>query len=75
MYHLTVRFFSAALLLGAFLWHFFQYLSADFNTVDRIWPGLREFGPPMWQAEADTALTLSALPATAVGQSTLTLAN
>ena len=29
----------------------------------------------MWQAEADTELTLSALPATAVGQSKLTLAN
>ena len=29
----------------------------------------------MWQAEADTELTLSASPATAVGQLTLTLAN
>ena len=29
----------------------------------------------MWQAEADAELTLSALPATAVGQSMLTLAN
>ena len=29
----------------------------------------------MWQAEADTELTLSALPATAVGQLKLTLAN
>ena len=32
-------------------------------------------GPPMWQAEADTELTLSAWPVTAVGQLTLTLAN
>ena len=38
-------------------------------------PGLTSIGPPMWQAEADTVLTLSALPATAVGQLTLTLAN
>ena len=29
----------------------------------------------MWQAEEDTELTLSASSATAVGQSTLTLAN
>ena len=29
----------------------------------------------MWQGEADTELTLSASPATAVGQLTLTLAN
>ena len=29
---------------------------------------LIEFGPPMWQAEVDTELTLSALPATAAGQ-------
>ena len=34
------------------------------------------FGPPMWQAEADTELTLSASPttATAVGQKALALA-
>ena len=32
------------------------------------------FGPSMWQAEADTDLTLSALPATAVGQILLTIA-
>ena len=45
-------------------------------TVDynRIWPGLTEFGPPMWQAEADTELTLFASPATAVGQILLTMA-
>ena len=43
----------------------------DPNT---IWPGLTEFGPPMWQAEADTEVTLSALPATAVGQILLTMA-
>ena len=29
----------------------------------------------MWQAEADKELTLSAWPATAVGEQTLTLAN
>ena len=32
------------------------------------------FGPPMWQAEADTELTLSASPTTAVGQKALALA-
>ena len=42
--------------------------------TNRIWPGLTEFGPPMWQAEADTELTLSAASATAVGQILLTLA-
>ena len=42
--------------------------------TNRIWPGLTEFGPPMWQAEADTALTLSALPVTAVSQILLTMA-
>ena len=31
-------------------------------------PGLTAIGPPMWQAEDDTDLTLSASPATAVGQ-------
>ena len=37
-------------------------------------PGLTEFGSPMWQAEADTELTLSAPPTTAVGQKALALA-
>ena len=39
-------------------------------TVDYV----TEFGLPMWQAEADTELTLSASPATAVGQILLTMA-
>ena len=44
------------------------------NNVDQQnLAGLTEFGPPMWQAEADTELTLSASPATAVGQSKLTM--
>ena len=38
-----------------------------------FWPGLTPFGPPMWQAEADTELTLSALPTTAVGQKALAM--
>ena len=33
--------------------------------------GVTPFGPPMWQAEADTELTLSALLTTAVGQKAL----
>ena len=41
----------------------------------RLYRGVTRFGPPMWQAEADTELTLYASPATAVGQSKLTLAN
>ena len=34
-----------------------------------FWPGLTPFGPPLWQAEADTelTLTLSASPTTAKG--------
>ena len=32
-----------------------------------------KIGPPMWQAEAHTELTLSASPVTAVGQSKLAL--
>ena len=44
------------------------------QKANRIWPELTEFGPPMWQAEADTELTLSASPATAVGQILLTMA-
>ena len=39
-----------------------------------FWPGLTPFGPPMWQAEADTELTLSASPTTSVGQKALALA-
>ena len=34
---------------------------------------LTEFGPPMWQAEADSVRSLPALPPTAVGQILLTL--
>ena len=39
-----------------------------------FWPALTPFCPPMWQAEADTELTLSASPTTAVGQKALALA-
>ena len=35
---------------------------------------LTEFGLPMWQAEADIELTLSASPAMAVGQILLNMA-
>ena len=40
----------------------------------KIYSTLREFGLPKLQAEADTELTLLALPAMAVGQILLTLA-
>ena len=39
-----------------------------------FWPGLTPFGPPMWQAEADKELRLSASPTTAAGQKALALA-
>ena len=39
-----------------------------------FWPGLTPFGPPMWQAETDTELILSASATTAVGQKALALA-
>ena len=38
-----------------------------------FWPGLTPFGQPMWQAEADTEMTLSASPTTAAGQKALAL--
>jgi len=40
-----------------------------------IYRRLTPVRPTMWQAEADTEMTLSASPVTAVGQLTLTLAN
>ena len=45
-----------------------------YKLVDRYYRGVTPFGPPMWQAEADTELTLSASPTTAVGQKALALA-
>ena len=42
--------------------------------VKLLYRRLTEFGPPMWQVEADIELTLSTLPATAVGQILLTMA-
>ena len=53
---------------------FSSVVTLGIPQTNRIWPGLTEFGPPMWQTEADTELTLSALPATIVGQILLTLA-
>ena len=59
--------------------HSLKYLIADslhfvIPWSNAFWPGLTPFGPPMWQAEADTELTLSASPTTAVGQKALALA-
>ena len=31
--------------------------------TNRFWPGLTEFGPPVWQAEADNVTSLSTSPA------------
>ena len=36
-----------------------------------FWPGLTPFGPHMWQAGAETELTLTVSPTTAVGQKAL----
>ena len=58
----------------------FTFMLGLVNSVQTVpwsnafWPGLTPFGPPMWQAEADTELTLSASPTTAVGQKALALA-
>ena len=43
-------------------------------SSNAFWPGLTPFGPPMWQPEADTELTLSASPITAMGQKALAMA-
>ena len=51
-----------------------DYLYSLLPYSNRIAPWLTEFGPPMWQAEADTVLTESALAATAVGLILLTMA-
>ena len=54
-----------------------KYIPLPISTTigkDTVYRRLTEFGPPMWQAEADTELTPSALPATAVGQILLTMA-
>ena len=52
-----------------------MYLKLQLPETKRIWSGLTEFGPPMCLAKADTELTLSASPDTAVGQILLTMAN
>jgi len=47
----------------------------DTVTTNAFWSGLRHFGPLLWQAEAETELTLSASsPTAAVGQKALALA-
>ena len=48
----------------------------DFSSVlvpwsNAFWPGLTPFGPHMWQAGAETELTLTVSPTTAVGQKAL----
>ena len=51
-----------------------QFAKKHVPWSNAFWPWLTPFGPPMWQAEADTELTLSASPTTAVGQTALALA-
>ena len=59
------------------LWNFmlFEQLVDGFTYSNLASPGLIQIRPPPWQAEADTEVTLSASPASAVGQSKLTLPN
>ena len=64
---------SAAYLIKNQVFGVYLYFVVPYFNVNS--PGLTAIGPPMWQAEADRELTLSALPATAAGQSTLTMAN
>ena len=47
------------------------YLEVPWNNA--FLPGLTPLGPPMGQAKADTELTLSTSPTTAVGQKALAL--
>ena len=46
----------------------------SYPLSNAFWPELAPFGPPMWQAEADTEFTMSGSPTTAVGQKALALA-
>ena len=47
-----------------FLGHFEKTQKLPYYNVNS--PGLTSIGPPIWQAEADRELTVSASPATAV---------
>ena len=51
-----------------------KVLANELPYTNRIWPGLTEFGPPIWQAKAYKELTVFASPAMAVGQILLTMA-
>ena len=60
--------------MGIHTYFAFLEKSLKLPWSNTFWPGLTPFGPLMWQAEADTELTLSASPTTAVGQKALALA-
>ena len=51
----------------------FNFQHSSLLQIDVVLPRniLEPFGPPMWQAEADAELTLSASPTTAVGPKAL----
>ena len=65
--------FLASLILFQKSSHIKAYF-VNYRRLTEFGQGFTEFGPPMWQAEADTELTLSASPATAVGPILLTMA-
>ena len=52
-------------------------LSRQYRRLTSVRQGLTSIGPPMWRAEgvSELTVTLSALPATAVGQLKLNMAN
>ena len=67
------------------IWHFLVHCrtqSMEFSSrfqnwitvTNKIWLGLAEFVPPMWQARSDSVSFISASPATAVHHILPTLA-
>ena len=51
----------------------FEFFGTKVPWSNAFWPGLTPFDPPMWQAEAEIELPLSASPTTAVGQKALAM--
>ena len=67
------------------IWHFLVHcrtqsmaFSSRFQNwitvTNKIWLGLAQFVPPMWQAQTDSVVFISASPATAVDRILPTLA-
>ena len=71
----TVQLFKCLSFCSFYNMYFLRLVINDVPETNIIWPRLIEIGPSMWQEEADRELTLSASPATAVGELALTMAN